>query len=1243
MDRNDSTTEEEATSSSSNALNIIESDEQDRNAEAFADMTTSSMEMNLELPIRSFLTRNDVEEQEKSKLSAYEVLRNGAVHYSRREDKMRALQKHPVVVFVAADGRTVGCKCGRNVRLNPPWYILKFEQHVASRNCTFLRQNNKKRKKTETREAGGSLEEHEEREKAMHIDSGQEQVAEGGDQDDGEEVNDYSLQSVDVILQREFGLVANGQQTIVPPSDTLSDARLRMLKGAVVLRDNPQFKRITPDGRFAECKCLRIVLLSAPWQPGQFLMHVADKQKPKELAKTASAAVKSVERKQKKRVCASGLSSSTAGRSVISLGLPMRPTIANAFVQAHKTKKSFPREVRWDIAQARGLLPCPGLRDERMKMFVTSSIQLTGGARYRHKIARELFPHLFSDSSEYDPTDEADHEVELDHLNSQSSSKKRQPKLQQQLLEAEKLLLHDVIEGEALWFVDKDGNSVRSLDCLGIVDSSKGDTRCASCTVLRSNAALKAAAAAKYKMAMLSEPPRNPINRKFCSGCVCSLLEAEFDMREPFARVLRDLALADIPSALNTWMEMATMGLSGVFDTHPALLGLTEAMVRLKDKEQRGVGLQNMTYSNLLDTFMRSLADLSPDACELFQKHLGGRKQRQLQAVKSVVPSGRRLQLQTSSDGSRTGQDQQTGESLYDGVGNSATVVRVTSDEGFVHLLDPCVVGLEMPPLSIGDIQDIDLSTFPAPSAMQLHGNQSNSLVRGDEVILTVSPVVAESALTSESDPADKQARKESECQGDICMSSTTETTSVEVVTSVARTNHDDVTDEPKETVIEGQTESDPDSVAFLTELSSPKDNSKTNGALMPSDHVPCTGLRDENVQAYVANAVQIVGGSRPRYVIARELFPQVFANDKKVRIVDKLSNEQRLVLQDAVFSECLWRVDKEGRCVRSLRCKRFVPAPRNHARGSSQNQGVCRACRDLRTVPNFRSVLSRSKMPKKLENIKYVPSVYTKSDPFLRKLSKNSAFRGLYQCVKGMAAQGPERSSEAGTERLKRVHFWLRFARMGVFGHFKSHPVFEGLMKSMVEVKDKERRGVGKQNMQYSAALDKFMQNMAQISIEAFELFAAKFCGRTLRSQKVKRRSTSTAPSVFTTPAKTAELTSLEGNSGGVVFTAHSPIAQSQPPQHQHYLMAPDDLLSGRSLSSEESQRFMDCMLDEVRLSVSREMQLVAEEERRGIEKAGDIPTSSAEHEQQTDEGDDNHLNPETYLNDEGVLITEI
>jgi hypothetical protein len=1212
-----------------------EGEEHDLGAEAFADMAMSGMDMSLELnslQIRPFLARNEASgennasvlsaqtpthqdetqgapEVPQTKLSAYETLRNGTVHYSRREDKMRALQEHPAVSSVSSDGRSVGCKCGRSVRLNPPWYILKFEQHVASRNCTFLRQSRQSSKKRKRKQLSGDAEDG--RDESNETDVG----VESSEEDAG-----YSLQSVDAILRREFGEVEGGKQTIVPPAEGAPEERVRMFKGAVALRDNPHFQRITPDGRFAECKCARIVLLGAPWQPGQFLMHVADKQKPKKRAKPASAAAAN-EQWKSKRTSPSGIVPVVTARAMVSAGVLMRtPTSAIALVQANKLKKSFPREIRWDVARARGLLPCPGLRDERMNTFVSSAIQLTGGARHRQKIARELFPHLFPDSLEYNHTGEAD-SGGLDQFNGASASKKRQPKLQQQLLEAEKLLLHDVIEGEALWFVDKDGNSVRSLDCLGVVDSGKGDARCAACSALRSNAALRTAAATKYKIATRPGPPRNPINRKFCSGRVCSLLEAEFDMREPYARVLRDLALAEIPtgSALNTWMEMATMGLSGDFNSHPALLGLTEAMVRFKDKEQRGVGLQNMTYSDLLDSFMRSLAELSPEACELFQRHLGGRKQKQLLAAtsRSGPPSKRKLLPPANGDASRAGQEQQAGDPVYVGVSGAAAAARATNEEGFVHLLDS---GLTMPPLSIGDIQEVDLSSFPATSSgPQNHVSQGNELVPNAE-----EGIPAEAYELSEVDHAPSQPEN---C-GDLAVSSAAETT--DPAASAAGEQNDD--EDPD---AEGQLESDPGAVAFLSELSTTEDKAadKPDDAAIPSDHVPCTGLRDENVQAYVANAVQIVGGSRPRYVIARELFPRVFGNDKKVRIVDKLTDEQRLVLQDAVFSECLWRVDKEGRCVRSLRCKRFVPVLETHDRANAPSQGVCRACRDLRTVPNFRSVLSRSKVPKKLENIKYMPSVYTESDPFLRKLSKNAAFRGLYQTVKRMASPGSGDGSDVHAERLKQVCFWLRFARMGVFGHFKSHPVFEGLMKSMVEVKDKERRGVGKQNMQYSQALDEFMQSMAQISTEAFELFATKFCGRTLRSQKVKRRATSTTSSVFSAPAVGAAAT----KDATTLQPLASPTAL-QPHQHQHYLMPPDDLLSGRSLSSEESQRFMDRMLDEVRLSVSREMQLTD-----GVGSAGDIAAGPAEHEQTPDEVDSNRLGPETYLNDEGVLTTEI
>ncbi|KAI9912811.1 hypothetical protein PsorP6_005310 [Peronosclerospora sorghi] len=100
------------------------------------------------------------------------------------------------------------------------------------------------------------------------------------------------------------------------------------------------------------------------------------------------------------------------------------------------------------------------------------------------------------------------------------------------------------------------------------------------------------------------------------------------------------------------------------------------------------------------------------------------------------------------------------------------------------------------------------------------------------------------------------------------------ETTDPDVLTSIPY--HGDIADKYIETNRE-----EISAVAFLSELTGPQGRTHDDPEI-PSDHVPCTGLRDQNVQAYVANTFQIVGGSRPPYVTAQELYRSVFGNDKK-------------------------------------------------------------------------------------------------------------------------------------------------------------------------------------------------------------------------------------------------------------------------------------------------------------------------------------------------------------------------
>ncbi|KAJ0407875.1 hypothetical protein P43SY_009162 [Pythium insidiosum] len=411
----------------------------------------------------------------------------------------------------------------------------------------------------------------------------------------------------------------------------------------------------------------------------------------------------------------------------------------------------------------------------------------------------------------------------------------------------------------------------------------------------------------KYEQHLVSRNSKHPVGRHF------AVLEQAFSMEDEFARILRELFTAEVEdgSAKNVWFDAADMGIQGLFDSHPAYLGLVEAMMVLKDKERRGVGRQNMSYSEQLDAFMRTLSDVSPEACDFFQHHLGGRKQ------KYLVGKRRRSAVDDATD--------------------------------------------------------------------------------------------AELSLTA-----------------------------------------------------------------------------------------------------------QVTGGT-----------------------------------------------------------------VQHHAEADS-----------------------------------------------------------------------------------KKVTFWLRFAKMGLFGFMRSHPVFEGLVASMVEVKDKERRGVGKQNMQYAKALDDFMTALAAVSMDAFELFSLHFCGRTTRSQKVKKRktdshSTPQPESAVSVPIEmdqsiamhsagvSAEMSLATSSAMALAMTAqaashvHADTVITVPPHviqqelsvvEAHHLMSAEDLLGARSLSTadmEESQRLMDRMLGEVNLSV-------------GGATSDALPEAQNEDQATAPSAQDHdQLDAQTYLDENGVLTT--
>ncbi|KAF0721025.1 hypothetical protein AaE_010205, partial [Aphanomyces astaci] len=86
----------------------------------------------------------------------------------------------------------------------------------------------------------------------------------------------------------------------------------------------------------------------------------------------------------------------------------------------------------------------------------------------------------------------------------------------------------------------------------------------------------------------------------------------------------------------------------------------------------------------------------------------------------------------------------------------------------------------------------------------------------------------------------------------------------------------------------------------------------KEHASQHPNEKIPCPGL---SAPSYVEYSLQLTGGSRPRHVLARELFPTMFGEGKGVKnIAGLLSVADQQLLLDAVHREAVWRIDKTSR-----------------------------------------------------------------------------------------------------------------------------------------------------------------------------------------------------------------------------------------------------------------------------------------------------------------------------------------
>ncbi|OQR87334.1 hypothetical protein THRCLA_10471, partial [Thraustotheca clavata] len=371
---------------------------------------------------------------------------------SLKDLKRQRIQNHPKVVSVSANGREIECKCGRIVRLNPPWYILKYEQHLASRNCGNTK---KPARKKSTKQPIPRI------------------------------IPDSNSSTVmdSILAQGEPG----------PDTSVLAEHRYRT---AQELRQHPKFVNISNDGMTIECSCHRIIPLQHPWHINLFVEHA-----------NSEICARHIQRKRK---------------------LP----------------SPFPRQPPSIV------IPCPGLRGADVQEYIQSSIQLTGGSRPRHIIARELFPLLFPASGP----------CEISKI----------------LCSTEKRLLYDTMQKEALWWIDKDGNTIRSLQCTGLASRLTDSLRlpCSRCCHLRTIPSFRTAIASASKPEKCSRQTKF-IPRSMMHGAT-SAIDAMFTQEEchesnkkryhnSYMRELKELLEVHSEEGNNPhhfWLGAAEMGIA---------------------------------------------------------------------------------------------------------------------------------------------------------------------------------------------------------------------------------------------------------------------------------------------------------------------------------------------------------------------------------------------------------------------------------------------------------------------------------------------------------------------------------------------------------------------------------------------------------------------------------------------------------------------------------------------------------
>ncbi|KZV87328.1 hypothetical protein EXIGLDRAFT_573080, partial [Exidia glandulosa HHB12029] len=181
-------------------------------------------------------------------------------------------------------------------------------------------------------------------------------------------------------------------------------------------------------------------------------------------------------------------------------------------------------------------------------------------------------------------------------------------------------------------------------------------------------------------------------------------------------------------------------------------------------------------------------------------------------------------------------------------------------------------------------------------------------------------------------------------------------------------------------------------------------------------------------------------GGARSVTKIARGVF-----GDAELEY-SKLSEAEKAIVFAVERHEWLWSNHHQLRTVKAVDCLQSFSA-------RSGSRPVCSRCDALLHNNDFQSALNH-KTSGDPSKAKHTPSRF-RQDGLLEISLMQHQLAGLLQ------ADGSKES------------LWTRFIKGALRGDFTDDKVFLGLLEAVLVVKDKDRRGVGMQNMKWNPDYD--------------------------------------------------------------------------------------------------------------------------------------------------------------------------